>query len=168
MKSDKGLSITSPNNYLLLQEYADHRKVLINNILFALPLQSRYSPIFIMCHLLKCACLQALWKSLIRAEIGGRLCSKYLEVPFRTDVGFQQSWTRALAIRQQFICCALLELCGSGHARNAKSCSCVLPFGFIIYFTLFYLNASEKALFKTSPSLLAFSRSLLRGTVSLI
>lgn len=84
------------------------------------------------------------------------------------DAGFQQSRRGVLCILQQFICCALLERRGSGRERNAKSRSRALPFGFIIYFTLFYLNASEKALFKSLPSLLAFSRSLLRGSVTLI
>lgn len=102
--------------------------------------------------------------------IGGGLRSKrlVLKLPFPVDAGFQRSRSRALRILQQFIFCALLQRRGSGRERNAKSRSRALPFGFIIYFTLFYLNASEKTLFKTLPSLPASSRSLLRGSVTLI
>ena len=102
--------------------------------------------------------------------IGSGLRSKLLvlKLLLPVDAGFQRSWSRALRILQQFIFSALLRRRGSGCERNAKSHSCALPFGFIIYFTVFYLNASEKALFKTFPSLPAFSRSLLCGSVTLI
>jgi len=99
-------------------------------------------------------------------QTAGAVERKFL--PFPTGASFQGSRSRALCIPQQFIFCALLHRRGSKRERNAKSRSCALPFGFVIYFTLFYLNASEKALFKTFPSLSALSRSLLRGSVTLI
>lgn len=168
MKPDKALSITSPNNYLLEQEYADHRKVVINNILFALPLQCRYAPVLITCHLLKCACLQALWKSLIRAEIGGRLCSKWLKAPFPTDAGFSKARREHSASFSSSFAVLSLSFVAAGMKGMQSHALVCCPSA-----SLFTLHSStwmhQKRLFlRLLPLCLLLAEALLRGTVSLI
>lgn len=82
---------------------------------------------------------------------------------FPTDANFQPKRSRTLCSSavhlQQLNFCALLEPHGSRHQRNAKSRSCELPFGFIIYFKLFYLNASEKTFLNLFPPCLLLAGS---------